>query len=83
MNVRLENGKVVGGVVRADIEPGSEVVLTVRADVEDEVHVHGYDLSVDVTPNEPARITWEADTPGVFDVELEARSIPLAELTVN
>lgn len=83
VNVRFQNGEVVGGVVEADIEQGSEVVLTVRADVADEVHLHGYDLSADVAPGQPARISFRATTAGVFEAELEERGIPLAELTVN
>jgi len=83
VSVRFENGEVVGGLVRADIVQNTQVVLVVRADVEDEVHVHGYDLSADVAPNQPARITWDADLVGEFEVELEDRVIPIAELTVQ
>ena len=83
VNVEYENGEVVGGVVQADIQEGSQVLLVVRADVSDEVHVHGYDLSTNVTPGQPARITFRADVPGEFDVELEELSVPLAVLTVN
>jgi cytoskeletal protein RodZ len=83
VSVVYQNGEVVGGVVQADIQEGSQVLLVVRADVSDEVHVHGYDLSTDVTPEQPARITFRADVPGEFDVELEELSAPLAVLTVN
>ncbi len=83
VSVVYENGEVVGGVVEADIQEGSQVLLVVRADVSDEVHVHGYDLSTNVTPGQAARITFRADVPGEFDVELEELSVPLAVLTVN
>jgi nitrous oxide reductase len=81
--VDFENGEVVGGLVEATIQQGDRVQLVVRADVEDEVHLHGYDLSADVAPNQPARINFRADTAGEFEVELEERGIPLAELTVQ
>jgi cytoskeletal protein RodZ len=83
VSVDYQNGEVVGGGVQADIQEGSQVLLVVRADVSDEVHVHGYDLSTNVTPEQPARITFRADVPGEFDVELEELSAPLAVLTVN
>lgn len=83
VSVRFENGEVVGGIVRADIDEGSEVVLVVQADVEDEVHLHGYDLSAEVTPNQRARITFTADMVGEFEVELENLGVPIAELTVS
>jgi len=81
--VVFRNGEPVGGVVRATIEQGKQVVLIVRADVEDEVHLHGYDLSADVAPGQPARISFRADIAGEFEVELEDRAIPIAELTVS
>ena len=83
VNVRFENGEVVGGLVEAEIERGTQVVLTVRADVTDEVHLHGYDLTADVAPGQPGRITFRADTAGVFEVELEELAVPVAELTVT
>jgi hypothetical protein len=83
VNVEFGNGEVVGGVVRADIDEGDQVVLTVRADVTDEVHLHGYDLFADVTPNQRARITFRADKVGEFEAELEDLGIPVAVLTVS
>lgn len=83
VNVEFRNGEVVGGVVRADIDEGDQVVLTVRADVTDEVHLHGYDLFADVTPNQRARITFRADKVGEFEAELEDLGIPVAVLTVS
>lgn len=83
VNVEFRNGEVVGGLVRADIDEGDQVVLTVRADVTDEVHLHGYDLFADVTPDQRARITFRADKVGEFEAELEDLGVPVAELTVS
>jgi cytoskeletal protein RodZ len=83
VNVRFENGEVVGGLVEAEIEQGAQVVLTVRADVTDEVHLHGYDLTAEVAPGQPGRITFRADDVGVFEAELEELGIPIAELSVS
>ncbi len=83
VNVRFANGEVVGGLVQAEIEQGTQVVLTVRADVVDEAHLHGYDLSAEVAPGQPGRITFRADTAGEFELELEQRGIPIAELIVS
>jgi len=83
VTVRYENGEVVGGLVRADIEEGAEVVLVVHADVEDEVHLHGYDLTAEVAPGQRGRIAFTADEVGEFEVELENLGVPIAELTVE
>jgi hypothetical protein len=83
VDVDFRNGEVVGGVVEADVEQGARVRLTVRADVSDEVHLHGYDLFAEVAPGRPGRITFTADDPGKFEAELEELAIPVAELRVR
>jgi hypothetical protein len=55
----------------------------VHADVSDEVHVHGYDIHGDVSPESPSSITFTADAPGVFEVELESAGLLLFELKVS
>jgi len=62
---------------------GDRVRIIVHADVSDEVHLHGYNLMSDVTPEHPARIDFVADVPGVFECELEDAGIPLFELEVS
>jgi nitrous oxide reductase len=82
VTVEVKDAEPVGGIVRADIKQGTEVMLKVTSDVEDEVHVHGYDLSAEVAPDQPAHISFKADIAGEFEVELEERTVPIAELTV-
>ncbi len=71
------------GVERIDVERDQRVVLTVRSQVQDHVHVHGYDLFADVGPGQQARIVFRADVPGRFEIELEDRHQPIAELRVR
>jgi len=70
IRVTYRNG-AVEGPTEFTASQGDPVTIVVRADVTDEVHLHGYDLHADVTPNEPARIEFTADVPGVFECELE------------
>jgi hypothetical protein len=65
------------------IKQGSQVVFVVNSELADEVHLHGYDLSADVAPGEPATISFKATAPGLFEAELESRSLPIAELQVR
>jgi hypothetical protein len=83
ITIVVRGGKPVGGIKRATVAKDEQVVLTVRADVADEVHVHGYDLMKDVAPGAPAVISFKAKIPGRFEAELEERSLQIAELTVN
>ena len=71
----IEGGQPVGGAQQVDLALGAEVTIRVTADVEDEVHVHGYDLLSDVAPGAPTEITFFAEIPGQFEVELEGAGV--------
>jgi hypothetical protein len=81
--VDVVNGAPKGGIVRASVDRGERVALVVSSDVADEIHLHGYDLSRDVAAGGTARIVFVARLPGRFEVELEHRGTPIAELTVR
>lgn len=65
------------------VERGEEIEVVVSADVSDEVHVHGYDHKADVGPDMTAVITFVADLPGIYEVELEDARKVLFELEVR
>jgi hypothetical protein len=79
----VRDGQPVGGVKRPEIDEGKQVVLVVRSNVADHMHLHGYDLLADVAPGQPGRIQFRADVPGRFDLELEDRAVLIAELRVS
>ena len=72
-----------GAVVRRTVERGDRVVFNVTSEVADRVHLHGYDVFVDATPGRPATISFDAHTPGRFEIELEDASVLIAELEVR
>ena len=82
IEVTVSDGKV-DGPGEFEVDRGDEVEIVVHADVSDEVHVHGYDIHGDVTPDSPARISFTADAPGIFEVELELAGLLLFELKVS
>jgi hypothetical protein len=81
--VVVRDGQPVGGVTRVAVERDTQVLLIVRSDVSDHMHLHGYDLLADVAPGQPGRIRFRADIPGRFDLELEDRVVLIAELRVS
>jgi hypothetical protein len=72
----------VRGPTSFTVTQGERVRLLVHADVSDEVHLHGYDLTADVTPQAAARIDFVANAAGRFEVELEGAGDPLLELEI-
>lgn len=77
------NGGTITGGGRKEVKLGDTVAIQVTSDVADEVHLHGYDKKVDAEPGTPALLEFTADIPGVFEVELESKGIPLLELVVR
>jgi hypothetical protein len=83
VRIAVENGQPVGGVQDHEVDEGSDVVLIVTADVADEIHLHGYDLTANVAPGSPGRITFTADAVGEFEIELEERVLLIGNLVVS
>lgn len=89
VEVSIEGGSVdvaVDGVPeagRVEIPLGSEVRFSVTSDTADEIHIHGYDMTFDVSPGVPAVVEFDADIPGIFEVELHSNHSLLVELQVS
>jgi hypothetical protein len=83
VSIVVVNGQPQGGIVRQTVSKGDRVVIVVKSDVADEIHLHGYDRSTDVTAGGTARLPFTADLPGRFEVELESRGVQIADLTVQ
>ena len=83
VDIVVKDGKPEGGIKRATIKQGDDVVLVVHSDVADEIHLHGYDLMQDVEAGGTAKITFVANVAGQFEAELEQRGVQIAQLTVE
>lgn len=83
VRIVVVGGQPEGGIRRASVRRGREVIVRVSSDVADHIHLHGYDLIADVAPGAPAELTFVADVPGRFEIELEDRGVPIADLTVR
>ncbi|MEX0875349.1 MAG: hypothetical protein WD646_02420 [Actinomycetota bacterium] len=83
IEVTVTDGMPVGGVKREEVDTGEDVRIVVSSDVSDEVHLHGYDESVDVEAGDQAVLEFTADIEGVFIVELEERGEHILEIEVK
>jgi hypothetical protein len=83
-NIRVgEHGTPVGGVQKLEFGKGQQVQFFVTSQVEDHVHVHGYDIMKDVAPGKPAKFSFKGDIEGQFEVELEDRAQEIISLRVT
>lgn len=83
IEIEVSGGAVVGGADRHEVALGDDVTVSVVADVDDEVHLHGYDVLTDLVAGEPAQLSFTADIPGVFELELEGSGLLLARIEVR
>lgn len=83
-SIEVKGGEPVGGVKDVSARKGERVSMVVSSpDYAGEIHLHGYDLSREVAPGKPARFAFTAAQEGVFEMEIEATSTPIASLTVH
>jgi len=83
IRIAVNGGEIRGGLSHQTVKQGSKVVIRVSADVSDEVHLHGYDIARDVVPGKAAVLSFAANLPGRFEVELESRGRQILELKVE
>ena len=83
ITIRVVDGLPQGGIARPSVKKNDRVVLIVRSDTADEVHLHGYDISRPVAAGGRAHLPFVAKIPGRFEVELEESGVQIAELTVR
>lgn len=78
----VRDGARVAGPAVIKLRQGAAVRLVVNTDSDDELHVHGYDKTLDIDAGEPAMLAFTADQAGRFEVELHASHIALTVLEV-
>jgi hypothetical protein len=83
LSFTYRGGVLTGPKGRVSVRRGSRVVLALTTDRAEEVHLHGYDLKVDVAKGSTGRLAFVADIAGVFEVELEGPGLLLCRLQVR
>ena len=80
--IEIQGGQPVGGVRELEVTQGEEIRFIVESDVDEEVHLHGYDVSMDVEAGGMVEFRVQADDQGLYEVELEHSVVPIAEISV-
>lgn len=82
IDVAQTDGIVTPPPSRVEVPLGSTVVLRVGSDVDDQVHVHGYELEQDVAAGGTTTFEFTADQSGLFEVETHETELLLLQLQV-
>jgi FtsP/CotA-like multicopper oxidase with cupredoxin domain len=67
--IAIRDGRVVGGPQDIEVERGATVRIEVASNAPDELHLHGYDITRQAAPGQPARFQFRADAEGAFELE--------------
>lgn len=82
VDYRVAKGKRVSGENLIKAKAGQSIILSVTSDRSDSLHLHGYDLHLDINPNEEARLEFVAEHTGRFEFELHDSHLDLGVLEV-
>lgn len=80
--IELQKGAPVGGLKEIEVRKGEEIRFVVRSDAAEEIHLHGYDVSKEVSAGGRVEFAVPATIEGIFEVELETSAVKIAEISV-
>lgn len=83
VTVSVTDGKVTPKPSRVKIPLGSTVELQVTSDVDDELHVHGFDIEKPLEAGVTTTVELQADEAGLYEVETHETELELLQLEVR
>ena len=83
IDVTIAGGEVSPSGQTVKVAVGNTVRITGMTDAADEVHVHGYDKTLELKPGKPGAIIFKADKKGSFEVETHETGKLIAKLVVS
>ncbi|MFG1624699.1 cupredoxin domain-containing protein [Kribbella sp. NPDC049227] len=83
INVTVANGKVNPSGASVKAKAGQTVLVTAVSDTDEELHIHGYDKELELTPGKPASVKFTANMKGTFEIETHKSGKLVAKLVVS
>lgn len=80
--LHVEKGQLVSGPKIMKLTRGDNVSITVVSDVPDAMHVHGYELHLEIPAEQPTTVRFEANQTGRFATELHQSGAQLVILEI-
>lgn len=79
----VQNKKIVFGPETLQVKKGMQVTIRITADEDEELHLHGYDKSVELIKERPGQLQFTADLTGHFPFELEKSKTDIGAVDVT
>lgn len=81
-SIEIREKKIISGPTTVKVNQGDLVKISLVADEEEEFHVHGYDLSVDLEPGISVVLAFLAKDSGRFMFELEESKTEIGAIEI-
>jgi len=82
-DIVVQGGRRVSGPAILNVRQGEDVTIRISSDRAEELHLHGYNLHVHVTPEKTATLTFTAKLTGRFTYEFHRSGLELGALEVS
>ncbi|WBQ03923.1 cupredoxin domain-containing protein [Kribbella sp. CA-293567] len=83
IDITVANGKVNPSGSSIKVKAGQSVLVTAISDADEELHIHGYEKELELTPGKPASVKFTADMKGTFEIETHQSAKLVAKLVVS
>ncbi|HZX07791.1 cupredoxin domain-containing protein [Kribbella sp.] len=83
IDVTVANGKVNPSGATINVKAGQTVLVSATSDAAEELHIHGYDKMLELTPGKTASVKFTANMKGTFEVETHKSGKLVAKLVVS
>jgi plastocyanin len=83
INVTVANGKVNPSGATIKVQAGQTVLVTAVSDQPEELHIHGYDKELELSPGKSVSVKFTANMKGTFEVETHKSGKLVAKLVVS
>jgi len=82
-NINIADGKPVAGPTMFRVKQGDTVTFNISSNTAGELHLHGYDLEVELDPGKTVTLSLTANATGRFLFEVEQTEVEIGFLEVQ
>lgn len=81
--IDIVDGRLASGDSVIRVHQNKTITIKITANMTDELHLHGYDKSLQLQPNKTTDITFKASMAGRFEAELHSDKSPVFAVEVH
>jgi plastocyanin len=82
VELKVQHGRLVFGPELIKLTEGDKITLRVTSDTDDEMHLHGYNLHLNLTAGQTGELSLTANRSGRFEYELHHAHTALGVIEV-